>query len=568
MLTQEKIFKFFSFGLDEKTEPHILTRILLTNIFSFLGILFFLLFGVLAYLNEDHLIAWTLLAATGLVILNVIYMVRTLRINHSIPLLLVLMAALLLFLVIIGGREETGYLWALTFPIISLILLGLKRGTVSSMIFLLLAGIVLFGKFSIVPVKYDPAFSLRYVFTYFGIYLLVYAFEYLRVRNVNKLDRALEEAAFETRSRDEFISRLSHQLRTSLNNITLVSNLVSDTKLNTEQRDLIDTILASTNNLVEAVNNIVKVSDISIRSVKESSIPYDIGSAVESILHLFPPSEYLNVEFELHHDPTISNQVQGDPIRIKQMFLNLVENILKQARADNTLSIHIHIINNRETENRIQLKFRILACLRAGEECLSGIPREQLDLSIPQKFVEIMGGELVTEVSDVQTELSFELEFQKSGVKIRKGTPGYQAGREALGQARKVDLSDASILLVEDNIINQKIVILSLERIVKNVDVASNGKEALDKFGTANYNIILMDIQMPVMDGFLATKKIREIEASTNSFTPIIAITANAMSGDRETCLAAGMDDYISKPFQVDMLVEKMKSMLERSATA
>ena len=121
---------------------------------------------------------------------------------------------------------------------------------------------------------------------------------------------------------------------------------------------------------------------------------------------------------------------------------------------------------------------------------------------------------------------------------------------------------------MEDNIINQKIVILSLERIVKNVDVASNGKEALDKFGTANYNIILMDIQMPVMDGFLATKKIREIEASTNSFTPIIAITANAMSGDRETCLAAGMDDYISKPFQVDMLVEKMKSMLERSATA
>ena len=93
---------------------------------------------------------------------------------------------------------------------------------------------------------------------------------------------------------------------------------------------------------------------------------------------------------------------------------------------------------------------------------------------------------------------------------------------------------------------------------------ATNGKEALDKFGLTNYDLILMDIQMPVMDGFLATKKIREIEASTPSFTPIIAITANAMSGDREACLAAGMDDYISKPFQVDILVNKMQHLLSR----
>jgi CheY-like chemotaxis protein len=131
-----------------------------------------------------------------------------------------------------------------------------------------------------------------------------------------------------------------------------------------------------------------------------------------------------------------------------------------------------------------------------------------------------------------------------------------------------VEIGEASILLVEDNLINQKIVLLSLEKLVRNIDIASNGKEALDKFGTANYDLILMDIQMPVMDGFLATKKIREIEASTNSFTPIIAITANAMSGDREACLAVGMDDYISKPFQIDILVEKMKTLLSKSATA
>jgi len=568
MITQEKIFKFFSFGLEEKTDPLIQTRILLTNIFSSLGILFFITFTTLALFNKEYLLVWTLLSATGLTILNMVYMVRTLRIYHSIPFLLGMMAVLLLFVLVTGGTNATGYLWALTFPIISLILLGLKQGSISSLIFLLLTGIVLFGGFSFVRVDYDQVFSIRYILTYLGIYLLIYAFEYLRIKNVMKLDRELEEAAFETRSRDEFITRLSHQLRTSLNNITLVSNLFSKTKLDQEQRDLIDTILASTNNLVEAVNNIVKVSKIDVRKVKESTIPFDIGSSIENILHLFPSTEYANVEFKLHHDPTITNQVMGDPIRIKQMFLNLVENILKNIRTDRILRLHIRILNNRETEEKIQLKFHIIACLATGDECTMALPYEQMDLSIPEKLAELLGGELQIEGGETQTEFRFELNFIKSEKKVRKGAVVYQHDKQSLTPGKKVDLKDASILLVEDNIINQKIVTLSLEKVVKNIDIANNGKEALDKFGTSNYDLILMDIQMPVMDGFLATKKIREIEASTNSFTPIVAITANAMSGDRETCLAVGMDDYISKPFQVDILLEKMTSLLAKSTMA
>ena len=129
---------------------------------------------------------------------------------------------------------------------------------------------------------------------------------------------------------------------------------------------------------------------------------------------------------------------------------------------------------------------------------------------------------------------------------------------------KAVNLKDANILLVEDNLINQKIVLLSLKGMVKNIDFANNGKEALEKFGTNKYDIILMDIQMPVMDGIIATKKIRETESSTNIQTPIIAITANALSGDRENYLAVGMNDYISKPFQVDILVQKMRDLLTK----
>ena len=127
-----------------------------------------------------------------------------------------------------------------------------------------------------------------------------------------------------------------------------------------------------------------------------------------------------------------------------------------------------------------------------------------------------------------------------------------------------INLKDANILLVEDNEINQKIMLLSLRKMVQNIDVANNGKEALEKFATTRYDLVLMDIQMPVMDGIKTTRKMREAEVGTDSSIPIIAITANALPGDREDCIAAGMDDYISKPFKIDVVLEKMTKLLTR----
>lgn len=576
MLTQEKILKFFSFGLNEKIDPQIQTRILLTNIFSSLGIVFFVGFAVTALLNQFYGLSLILFMAGLLTAFNTIFLIRTQRIHHAVGFLLGLMALLLLVILIHGGTYGTGHLWGLTFPAIALILLGIKRGSIASLVFMVLSAIVLYGNFPFVQVDYELTFSIRYLFTYLGFYILIYAFEYLRVYNVQKLDKALEEANFESRSRDEFISKLSHQLRTSLNNITLVSNLVSKSELTDEQGDLINTILASTNNLVEAVNNIVKVSNIDLQSVREGSISFDLASAVENILKLFSAAEYEGLYVTLEPDATLTNQVMGDPIRIKQLFLNLVENILKLGQANHQMNIQIKIFNYRETDAKLTLRFKIMACLApkptgktrevgSSVKCKLPVPLEEMDLSIPEKFVDILGGVLVTETYEDHTLFNFDLEFIKSNKKLKKGAKGSHFGVEDIRTTRKVELKDANILLVEDNLINQRIVVLSLEPLVKNIDLALNGKESLDKFGTTNYDLILMDIQMPVMDGFLATKKIREIETSSNSFTPIIAITANAMAGDREACLAVGMDDYISKPFQVDVLVEKMKTLLAKS---
>ena len=185
-----------------------------------------------------------------------------------------------------------------------------------------------------------------------------------------------------------------------------------------------------------------------------------------------------------------------------------------------------------------------------------------IDFTISKKIIEYYGGELKITESNEQTLLQFRFVLKK-GITGTQKTEYDKDTAQLMLEKNKVELKNANILLVEDNAINQKIIILSLKNHVKSIDIANNGKDALDKFGTTKYNLILMDIQMPVINGIAATKKIRELEATSNTQTPIIAITANALSGDKEICLAAGMNDYISKPFQVEVLVNKMRVLLE-----
>ena len=186
-----------------------------------------------------------------------------------------------------------------------------------------------------------------------------------------------------------------------------------------------------------------------------------------------------------------------------------------------------------------------------------------LDFTIARKIIQYYKGDLDIISEDNKTLLSFTIELKKDNRFPSHKAELEKESNKLLPGKRKINLLDANILLVEDNAINQKIIILSLKNTVKNIDIAHHGKEALDKFGTTKYDLILMDIQMPVMNGIIATKKIRELESATNSTTPIIAITANALSGDKESCLAAGMNDYVSKPFHIDILIQKMKNLLE-----
>jgi CheY-like chemotaxis protein len=259
---------------------------------------------------------------------------------------------------------------------------------------------------------------------------------------------------------------------------------------------------------------------------------------------------------------------------MKQIFLNLIENVLKFKKPDNN-KLELSVTTIKENQQNIELQFSLtfdftFPAVNLSEEkwllsegMLSKlyVLNSTFDISIAKRLVELSGSRIFASQTNNTTQIEFNLKFGKTPAKTAVQSD-VQVSPSVNVPSKKIELKDANILLVEDNLINQKIVLLSLKNMVNNIDVANNGKEALDKFGSTKYDMILMDIQMPIMDGITATKKIREIEAGTHSLTPIIAITANALSGDREICLAAGMNEYISKPFQIDVLIQKMKDLL------
>lgn len=477
--------------------------------------------------------------------------------SSAILIIIIVIADLYLFRI----TESLPYVWIfiLFFPFISLMLKGPKTG---GLIALTLAVLLILSE--IMPLPYNPADrGLVFNIAFFSLYLIVLCVLYIifeiNYRSIKEQTLKSGMTSKELQEKNEFITSLSHQLRTSLSNIMLVNNLVYNSGLNNVQKELLDTLKASTNNLIEAVNKIVDISQPDLDKIKINIISFNLFHALDSIKMLYSGRKDLTLT--INPSPNIQNYLIGDPIKIKQIFLNLVQNILYSGSDSLNQIIEINVIPEKETKSDIEIEFIAETCFKNIEGKSIILPElDSLHLTNTKKLIEHSGGSLSIIHKGALTIFGFILSFKKDPYKkITEDTE-----KTAQEEKKSIKLKDAIILLVEDNLINQKIVTLSLKNMVKNIDVANNGKEALDKFASSKYDLILMDVQMPVMDGIVAAKKIRELEVNTNSQIPIIAITANALSGDREHCLAVGMNDYISKPYQIDILFQKMRVLIEK----
>lgn len=364
----------------------------------------------------------------------------------------------------------------------------------------------------------------------------------------------------ELKQKDEFIGQLSHKLRTSLGSITLINNLVNDFRMSSAQSELLEALKVSTQNLINDVNELVEIAAPSISDFKQSILSFDLYRVIDSISEGIDPVISQNIPVTINKNEDLEYYLIGDPSHLRAVFDNMFRGVSAYASREKGITINIRTVSHSQNNAEIEYSFEFEI---KGEESKikasisKELEQQSSDLGIANKLLALTGGILSFKGNENRFGFSFAQIYSKDLTKktIKVGIP--KKGKEF-----KKDLSSASILLVEDNAINQKIVILSLDNIVNRIDVANNGKEALDMFVKKNYDTILMDIQMPIMDGITATKKIRELESTSEVRIPIIAITANALSGDKDTCIAAGADEYLSKPFQVEDLINKLDALI------
>lgn len=370
--------------------------------------------------------------------------------------------------------------------------------------------------------------------------------------------RAAEEANI---AKSQFLANMSHEIRTPMNGIVGYIELLEGTGLAPQQKTYLKEVRDASEVLLYLLNDILDFSKIEAGRINLEAISFNLRSAVESTVMLYAPKACeKGLEICIMINPDVPGTVEGDPVRLKQVLNNLISNSVKFTE---TGEVCVCVEKIAENDESCKLRFEVIDTgIGISDESVKRLfsPFTQLDASttrkyggtglglvISKKLVELMGGEIsVDSKLGEGSKFCFTVMFSKGGVLKESTERSYETlkGNEA---QKNTSWFKPHILLVEDNEVNRNLVVLMLQSKGLACDIAVNGKEAVEACINKAYDIVFMDCQMPEMDGYEATARIRGYEGDRR-YTTIVAMTANAMEGDREKCLTAGMDDYISKP--------------------
>jgi len=383
-----------------------------------------------------------------------------------------------------------------------------------------------------------------------------------------EVEKAKAENA--TRAKSMFLASMSHEIRTPLNGIIGMIEILKHTHNSEKLEEYLEIIEISADNLLNIINDILDFSKIESDQIELEEIPFNIRDEVNNVFKLLNlKASSKGLDFEAVIDEDVPESLIGDPVRFRQILINLANNAIKFTDKG---FVKIHLKATESIEDKVNFYCSVadsgIGISPQGKERLflefSQSERSTtrkyggtgLGLAISKKLTELMGG-LIGVDSEIGKGSKFWFTFH---MKISPDEVKQASKKSKVSQSHSKSLD---ILLVDDNAINRKVALFTLQKLGHRVESAENGKEAVDAFKSGNFDVILMDIQMPVMDGYQATAEIRDLQqAGGFANSKIVAMTANAEKGEMEKCIELGMDDYISKPFKTESLQEVIQRVM------